>query len=282
MRYDPRMKTLWFITNPGSGSTTKAKCDAIEAEFAGLGMTLVGRTVFPAQPLPTGTQLSRKKVDTVVLFAGDGTINAALCSLAKWKGGFLILPGGTMNLLAKTLHSELDPKKIIMAAHDATTRVALPFIEVGEHRAFVGVILGPATAWARAREAARKGRLARLAAAARIAWGKTFARGGIRVDGAPGLRGRYQAVFVSPDPHGLDVVAVDARDWRSIAQLGWDWLTGDWVAARAATESHAEELRVRGTGRLVALFDGEPETFDARHVIRSGMSLKSFICTKKE
>jgi diacylglycerol kinase family enzyme len=275
------MKTLWFITNPGSGSTTKAKCEALEAVFAERGLALAGRTAFPAEKLPTGAQLTRKKVDTVVLFAGDGTINAALCALAKWKGAFLILPGGTMNLLAKALHDTLDPAAIIHAAHDIDRLVALPFIEAGRHRAFVGLILGPATAWARAREAARRGRLWRLAQAMRVAWSRTFGKG-IRVEGAPGLDDRYQAVLVQPASSGLDVVAIDARDWGSIVQLGWDWLTGDWVAARAATETHATNLRVKASHAVVALFDGEPVMLEPGETIGSGMSRAAFIATRKE
>ncbi|MES2441943.1 MAG: diacylglycerol kinase family protein [Pseudomonadota bacterium] len=276
------MQKLWFITNPNSGTTSRAKCDALEAVFAERGLTLAGRTEFPDQPLPTGAKLTRAKVDTVVLFAGDGTINAALCALAKWKGSFLILPGGTMNLLAKALHTSLDPHKIVEAAHDAKRLVALPFIEAGPHRAFVGLILGPAAAWSRAREAARKGKLGRLVQAARAAWRRTFGKKGIRVEGAPGLTHHYQAIFVTPAEDGLEVNAVDARDWGAIAQLGWDWLTGDWVAGRAVTETHAQTLRVKGTRPVLALFDGEPVNLDPNETIRAGLSLKSFIATREE
>lgn len=276
------MQKLWFITNPNSGTTSRVKCDALEAVFEERGLTLAGRTEFPDQPLPKAAALTRNKVDTVVLFAGDGTINAALCALAKWKGSFLILPGGTMNLLAKALHTSLDPHAIVHAAQDETRRVALPFIEAGEHRAFVGLILGPAAAWARAREAVRKGRLGRLVRAARAAWRKTFHRDGIRIEGARGLRHHYQAVFVTPDRKGLEVTAVDARDWGAIAQLGWDWLTGDWVAGRAVTETRAESLRVKGTRPVLALFDGEPVTLEPSETIRAGMSAKAFIATREE
>jgi diacylglycerol kinase family enzyme len=276
------MQKLWFITNPNSGTTSPAKCEALEAVFEERGLTLVGRTHFPEHELPSGAKLTRNKVDTVVLFAGDGTINAALCALAKWKGSFLILPGGTMNLLAKALHSELDPHKIVHAAQDEKRRVALPFVEAGPHRGFVGLILGPAAAWARAREAARHGKIGRLLQAGRAAWRRTFGRDGIRIAGAPGLNHRYQAVFVTPDKGGLEVAAVDARDWRSIVQLGWDWLSGDWVAARAVTETKAEQLRVEGTRPVLALFDGEPVTLDPHETIRAGMSAKAFIATREE
>lgn len=276
------MQKLWFITNPNSGTTSRAKCEALEAVFAERGLTLAGRTEFPDQPLPTPAKLSRNQVDTVVLFAGDGTINAALGALGKWKGLFLILPGGTMNLLAKALHSELDPHRIVHAAQDTERRVALPFVEAGEHRAFVGLILGPATAWSRAREAARKGKFGRLLQAARAAWRRTFGAKGIRVTGARGLTHHYQAIFVTPAEDGLEVNAVDARDWGAIAQLGWDWLTGDWVAGRAVTETHADTLRVEGTRAVLALFDGEPVMLDPRETIRPGRSPKAFIATREE
>lgn len=276
------MQRLWFITNPNSGTATPAKCDALEAVFKERGLELVGRTAFPDEELPKGASLTRKKVDTVVLFAGDGTINAALSALATWKGAFLILPGGTMNLLAKGLHKELDPAKIIDAAHKETTRVSLPYIEAGEHRAYVGLILGPATSWFRAREAVRKGRIGRLFQAARAAWANTFARKGVEVRGMPQLKRRYQALFVFPDSDGLEVTGVDARDWKSIAQIGWEWLNGDWVAAHAVTKINTAELRLKGNRKVLALFDGEPVTLDPATRIRSGTSLKSFISTREE
>ncbi len=275
------MRKLWFITNSNSGTATPAKCEALEAVFKERGLTLAGRTEFPEEKLPKGEALDGADVDTVVLFAGDGTINAALCALAEWKGDFLILPGGTMNLLAKTLHTEMKPHKIIHAAYEAKRRIALPFVEAGRHRAFVGLILGPAASWARAREAARKGRIGRTFGALRSAWRRTFDRKGIRIEGARVLGGRYQAVFVFPHLDGLDVAAVDAREWKSIVQLGWDWVTGDWVAAHAVTEARSKALRVLGNKPVLALFDGEPVNLEAREKIVAGKSTERFITTRE-
>ena len=276
------MQKLWFITNSNSGTATPAKCDALEAVFQERGLDLVERTEFPEDKLPTIEALDAAGVDTVVLYAGDGTINAALCALAEWKGDFLILPGGTMNLLAKTLHSEMDPQKIIHAAHLEKRRMALPYVEAGEHRAFVGLILGPAAAWARAREAARKGKIGRMFGAVRAAWRKTFDRKGIRVTGAPALGDRYQAVFVFPHLDGLDVAAVDAREWSAVAKLGWDWVTGDWVAGHSVTEARTQELRLGGNKPVMALFDGEPVNLGADAKIVAGKSMERFITTRAE
>jgi hypothetical protein len=274
------MKRLWFITNPQSGSATQEKCAALEAVFGERGLTLAGRTRFPDDPIPDGTALATAEVDTVVLFAGDGTINAALCALADWDGAFLILPGGTMNMLAKILHGDADPATIVQAAHHAAQRVALPFVEAGPHRAFVGLILGPAAHWGRAREAARAGRVARMAGAVRNAWRRTFGRG-IRVRGVAGMSDRYQAIFVAPTDAGLRVDAIDARDWRTIAELGWSWLTGDWVAARAVTQRQAERIEPFSSRPVLALFDGEPVTLEAGTQVTSGVTRPAFLATKK-
>ncbi|WP_423604946.1 diacylglycerol/lipid kinase family protein [Sphingomonas sp. MS122] len=275
------MERLWFITNPHSGSATREKCEALEAVFEARGLVLAGRTEFPDADIPGQDELAAAKIDTVVLFAGDGTINAALCALADWDGAFLILPGGTMNLLAKALHGDADPAAIIHAAHDGGRRVALPYVEAGPHRAFVGLILGPAAHWARAREAARNGRVARVLGAMRTAWRRTFGKG-IRVAGVPGMRGRYQAVFVAPGANGLEVAAIDARDWASIAELGWNWLTGDWVAARAVTDRHAERLRVLRRRPVLALFDGEPVTLAPNAEVTGGATGPAFIATRAD
>lgn len=272
------MQKLWFITNTASGTATAAKATAIEAVFAEHGLRLVGRTAFPDDALPDADRLDAEGVDTVVLFAGDGTINAAACRLADWTGAILILPGGTMNLLAKALHGNADPATIIHAAKEAGRRIALPYVEAGPHRAFVGLILGPAATWVRARELVRSRRLRGLGRAMLSAWRRTFSRG-IRLEGVPGLRHHAQAVFVRPEADHLDVAAVDARDWRSIAALGWEWLTGDWVAAAQVTQVKAKRLRIAGRKPAQALFDGEPVRLDADVIITGGIGREMFIAT---
>lgn len=275
------MERLWFITNPHSGSTSAAKCEAVEAVFKEQGLTLVGRTHFPDDDLPAPESLDAERVDTVVLFAGDGTINAAVCRLADWDGAVLILPGGTMNMLAKVLHGDADPQAIIHAAHEHARQVALPFVEAGPHRAFVGVILGPAAHWGRAREAARKGRVKAVVAAARNAWRRTFSRG-IRLTGAAELHKSYQAVFVTAAGHDLRVAAIDARDLGSIVQLGWGWLTGEWVAARAVDTTRAQRLGIAGRQPVMALFDGEPAMLEPEAVVTAGETKPKYLSTKAE
>lgn len=272
------MHKLWFITNPGSGSSTTAKCEAIEATFDERGLRFAGRTDFPEQKLPTPKSLDAAGIDTVVLFAGDGTINAAVCALADWQGAILILPGGTMNMLAKVLHGGADAPAIIHAAFEAGETVALPYVEAGKHRALVGLIIGPAANWVHARELVRAGRIRGLGRAIAHAWRRTFGRG-IRFVGAPMLRGA-QAVFVRAEQNQLAIAAIDARELRSIATLGWEWMTGDWLAAAAVTEHRTPRLRLAERKPVLALFDGEPQRIDPTDVITAGETRRQFIRTK--
>lgn len=275
------MERVWFITNRASGTATPEKCKALEAVFAERGLTLAGRTDFPNEPIPPPDTLGAANADTIVLFAGDGTINATLCKLSDWDGGFLILPGGTMNLLAKALHASLDPAQIIHAAHENGHRAALPYAEAGPHRAFAGLIVGPAAHWGHAREAAREGQARRVLALVGKAWRRTFGKG-LRIAGVPGMTRRYQAVFVHPTETALEVAAIDAHDIRSIVQLGWDWLTGDWIAARAVTYRRAERVRLAARRPVLALFDGEPETLAPDAEITGGVTRRIFIATAPE
>jgi hypothetical protein len=59
-------------------------------------------------------------------------------------------------------------------------------------------------------------------------------------------------------------------------------VTGDWVAARAVTESRTEQMRLAERKPVLALFDGEPETLDPGTTIRAGRSLETFIATRAE
>lgn len=273
------MQKFWLISNHGAGSTDFDKQAAVIERFADHGATQVGATNFPHEALPTAKMLDAAGADTAVLFAGDGTINAAIGALEVWAGAILILPGGTMNLLAKRLHGDADPLTIVDRAIRCAPTVALHRVEVGEARAYVGLILGPAAAWAHAREAARAGRSRAVLRAIAHAWRRTLGKG-IRIAGVPGLTHRVQAVFVVAEAGGLRVASIDARDWRAIASLGWQWLNGDWVAAAAAREVRTQAFRVAERRPVLGLFDGEPQMVAVGTAMRAGQTGDHFIQTR--
>lgn len=270
------MDRLWLITNPHSGSAGAEKCAAIEALCEERGLAIAGRTFFPDAPMPVPGELG--DADTVVLFAGDGTINAALGALEGWGGEVLILPGGTMNMLAKRLHGERDAGDIVHMAHAAPRTTALPCVEAEGARAFVGLIAGPVTAWAEAREAVRAADLVHLPAKAAHAW-KASWEGEVALHDGAALLGRYQAVFVEPRAGGLAAAGIAAEKMADVARLGWAWATGDWRDADNVDETLAPSVLLTSDGGIRALFDGEPVTLASPATLRAGASGLKFLTT---
>jgi diacylglycerol kinase family enzyme len=272
------MHRLWLITNPSSGSASEEKCAAIEAIFEERGLELAGRTIFPEEGLPDIDDLVEANVDTVVLFAGDGTVNAAACKYDRWKGQALVLPGGTMNIFAKRLHGDVDPHDIVHKAHEQNAAKAMPFVESGPHRAFCSVIIGPAAAWAHAREAVRYRRLRLLRRAIRVAWARTWSRGVSLFDGTR-KRGAYKALLISPEDGWLKISAFSARGFIDAAKLGWEWLTGNWQDAPTVDNIRSAHVTVTGPRAIHALFDGEEVMLRCPALVSSGTSNLSFVAT---
>lgn len=155
------LQRVWLVANLASGSTGDTVVAGLETELAQRDIMIAGRTDFPAEPLPGPAGLAAAGADTLVVLGGDGTINAAVLAAADWDGQCLILPGGTMNLLAKQLHGDADIAPILAGLATAR-RVALPLVETeggnGGGRALVGAIVGPAAAWVHCREGLRQRR----------------------------------------------------------------------------------------------------------------------------
>lgn len=271
------MQRVWFVYNAASGSASRhmeAVVAALEAHAH-----VVGRTDFPGGSLPTIDALRQAGANMIVVLAGDGTINAVACRYAAWDGALLVLAGGTMNLLARTLHGDDAPATVVERALAAPMRLrALPIVQAGDHCAFVGLILGPATSLNRVREALRAGNAARAWRALRHAWLR-IRRRRIRFHELPGYA---QAVFVRPDGGTMTVAAVEARDWRMVGELGWDWITGDWIGARAVTQVKRDRLTLAGRRPARALFDGEATLLPPGTVIGLGRSRTMFVATGPE
>ncbi len=270
------MKTLWLVLNTASGSTS----DAIVAEFeqACGDYVIAGRTAFPAETLPDATVLDAAGVETLVVFGGDGTINAATCNVEDWDGTALILPGGTMNGLAKMLHGDIGWAEVLKRAPNGQT-THVPVALCGQHRAMVGVILGPASSWFHAREYVRSGAWSKVTRALRYAARKTFART-IRVTGDGANAGRHRAVIVTPRDHDLEIAAISTDSWFIAARLGWSWLFGDWRDADGVTVTYAPSVDLASSRQVSVLFDGEPAKLRSPVHVEHALTRLKFIATK--
>ena len=265
---------VWLVVNAGSGSTDDTVAKGLKAKLAEVGIALAGETDFPGDAAPTPAQLDAVSADTLLICGGDGTINAAWCAADQWGGQCLVLPGGTMNGLAKALHGDAD-RDAIFAAAGAARLVYPPIASAGGFHAMVGVILGPAASWVHAREGVRKGRFARAVRAARLAWSRTFSRS-VRVAGQPG---GHRAVIVTPVAAGLEVATVSAAGITDALRLGWDWIRGDWRAGPGVTVTTVPEVTLIARRTVRALFDGEPQMLDSPAKVSAGHTRLAFVAT---
>ncbi|QXQ05017.1 acylglycerol kinase family protein [Sphingosinicellaceae bacterium] len=268
------IRRAWLVANAGSGSTEADGLDWMAAALAGQGAEVVGKTDFPDEPLPDASRLDAARADTLMICAGDGTINAAVVATGDWGGQCLVLPGGTMNGLAKALHGDAAREAIVQAAAGATL-VHPPTANAEGRTALVGVILGPAASWVHAREGVRKGRFARAIRAARIAWARSFGRT-IRVAGAPG---HHRAVIVTPRTEGLDYATISTAGVSDAIRLGWNWLLGDWRSDAGVSVAEGAEVTLVGHRFVRALFDGEPAKLETPACIRHGQTRLAFLAT---
>jgi len=79
----------------------------------------------------------------VIAIGGDGTVNAAARVAVRCAAALLVLPHGTMNLVARDLHLPLDPTTVLDAARELSV-VHIDYATVnGElflHSALIGVV----------------------------------------------------------------------------------------------------------------------------------------------
>ena len=95
-----------FIFNERSGSYDPALVAEIEQLFAQSDWPLSRVRDIGEGALPDAAAAKAQNLGLIVVLSGDGTLAAVAESLGGLEGTLLILPGGTMNLLSRTLHGD--------------------------------------------------------------------------------------------------------------------------------------------------------------------------------
>ena len=169
----------------------------------------------------------------------------------------LILPGGTMNLLARALHGEQPCEDIITAAcRDQHTR-KLNTVDVGDHRGYVGVIAGPTTSWAKVREGARHNEVAELvfnAIPAAISESLSGPQVGIEGDDRT-----FPAIFAAPRDDALSLRGFTATGVGEVIAHANAWMSGDFrEGPHVDLGSAAQATLTSESSPIGLLIDGEP------------------------
>ncbi|HWJ71137.1 MAG TPA: diacylglycerol kinase family protein [Sphingobium sp.] len=245
-----------LIINPRSGSFDEALVAQLETLLADAGQPISRKLALGEADLPTAQAASAEGLDLIIILSGDGSISAAADALAGWDGTVLVLPGGTMNLLAGALHGDLAPLDIVQAWLAGTgARLRVPMIRAGEITAYAGIIAGPTALWGDVREDLRNLDLAALGASVPRALGATLDDTGVRLAGQDA---QFPAIYLEPSQTGIEVYGIQAASAADLFRHGLAWLQGDFRDGPSERLGNHRALTLSAThARLDMLVDGE-------------------------
>jgi hypothetical protein len=214
---------IWLVCNAASGSNTPAAIEALHDCCGEHGFTLSRVIRFPDDPLPTPAELDAAGIACVAIYAGDGTVNACITGLYGWGGAVLVLPGGTMNLLARRLHGAAPMERIIATFAAGGSRRVRPLVARCRHGdALAGLLAGPGTAWYAVREAMRDADVAGMIGGASQALAETT--GGPMLhcsDPDLGRAAGYPLIEITPGEWGMELNGYFAESAGDYFAQGW-------------------------------------------------------------
>jgi len=273
------MGDIWLIYNPRSKSCDEGVIAEIERLFFTAGRPIQRKLMIGEDSLPDAKVAGMARVDMIVVLSGDGTINAVADSLKGWDGVLLILPGGTMNLLARALHGDASAVEIVqacLAGHGELLRV--PTISDGKVTAYAGIIVGPSAAWADVREEMRDLNLVAMGANAIKAVTATFEAPGVTMKGA---EGSFPAIYIEPGKDRLRAYGVKVDSAGELLSHGIAWLKGDFREGPSDTLPASREVTLSSEAdSFDLLVDGEKAEAPNPVTFRLGQSAVRFFSAR--
>jgi hypothetical protein len=276
--------TLWLIVNSASGSYDADFADDVRALAAAHDASLTRVIMIPDDDVPTKAQLVAAGVGILAIYTGDGTINSAVRAAADWDGEMLVLPGGTMNLLARSLHGDASAHVIVETALAEPRRYQAVSAIRGVNSdcdiyGLVGLFAGPTTAWGDVRETLRHFDIGGLIEAVPRAIDATFGGDDVRVRGSDTS---YPAIYVEPVDGRLRLMGFRAGFVSELFEHGWAWLNGDFRDGPHDPLGHVPEVIIDGEAEDIGLLlDGERGRCHTPLTLRAELSPLRFIATKE-
>jgi len=267
----PIQKPCAFI-NARSGSTTDisaALSAKLQAKFETIGPV---QYVEPAKMSGLIDAAISDGCDLVIIYGGDGSALSAAEIATERNVPIVALPGGTMNLLPKTLYDTVDWEEALDAALACDEPRWMAAGDVNGHTFLCGCIIGTPTRLNEVREQIRDKHF-KEAAEDLIFNVISFESEDVFEYGLGPRPNTYQDAnllnVICPQmsdfdtgPNGLEINALDVDSIFDVAGLGLSAIASDWRENDHADTNISNELHVKGTGVIDILLDGEPTPMD--------------------
>lgn len=266
-----------LICNSQSGSHDDAILVQIAQSCAAHGAPLAATFTLPDGDIPDAAALRAQDIDLLLVWTGDGTINAAATRARGWDGAILPLPGGTLNLLSKALHGDRPAPDILAdALAGKGRRRPIPIIHSVSGDAFITIIAGPATRWAEVRETMRQDGLIEASRAAPEALDTMLNAPGVRVAGQTQA---YPAVILTPTPEGLRADGILTEGTGDVLRHGLAWLGGDFRDGPSEAIATGETIILESDAAISLEHDGELGEMSSPARFAIGTSAVDFVST---
>lgn len=212
-----------LVVNPASGSNTQSSTDMICDALTTRGFDVAKVVKFPEDPAPDAAMLDAAGIGLVVIYTGDGSMNAVIQKLFGWGGTVLALPGGTMNLLPLRLHRTTDVDAILDVVAGGGALARRPnCVRCDAGVALAGLLVGPGTAWGKVRESMRALSLTDFAAETIEALRQTATGPAIMPQGRRMARAEgYPLIELNPGEHGMQIEGYFAEAPGEFASQAW-------------------------------------------------------------
>lgn len=257
-------QTLWLIINSASGSNDEETESRLESAFSAAGHTPDRIVDIQSAELPSRAEIEGAGVTTLAIYTGDGTVNAAATAMEGWDGQLLVLPGGTSNLLSKSLHGDRPVEEIIEAfGAGRLTASRRDCIRCSQGAALIEILAGPGATWSDVREGMRDGDIAEVAAKTIEATRQSAGGSMVCVVEPPlGREEGYSGVRLVPESGGMTADGYGAQTAGDYVKQGIALLRRDFREGPHDELGHHCELlcRTLDGGAIELMIDGERRT----------------------